>query len=816
MKSIFLVIFTLILFKANAYEFIIQPEYNQTICYDNSINIEWKSDFANPLTIFIKTDDNEITPIAQNYSNINHQYTWQIRDAKFFDRQLKLIISDGILIDSTNFSIVSKPEIMFSWPSDIVCLGSQYQIKVEALGNNLKYQWYQDGVLIDGANEYILLFEKLEFHHSGIYSCEIWNEHCEKINSPNISIYVISETQIIEQPQSTQYYVGKDVIFSLIAHQAAVDGYLIPQFRWYRDSVDTQATLDNFKRLGLDPNQYPPKHPQEYFKQFYIYIQVPMIDNIKYEGTHSDRLKIKKVGPEDRVNYICKITGKCGTVNSNYVTIGNNTHFKIIKLTGDFLDCAGNDAKFKIKVEQYYPGTITYRWFKTGLKELNDNEKYSGTKTDMLIVKNVQGDDNFAYYCLVTLQEFNIWERSEVFVIDAETKPSIVDQTRYYEILDPSSYYFGLLNLEIRLNNKGNCQFTWYKDGKFLFKETKSGTSKYKITNPAYYGVPNDAGKYIVHIKNHCGETWSDTITCKYGKSPIRICEGNDTSISVDDNNTDKSKYFYTWKKGSKIITEGTKYSGAKNNVLNIKDVNEKDDDGKYELWGTYNDNGKSFIVGYAWIFVSPKPYMQKDLPDSLVYIGSTIPKFAFVTYTKTQTITYQMYFNDKKYGNEVILFQTNNSQTSIILNFSNNDFFIGDGYYQFYFKDGCGEVWSKKMLVKKYTKSIKIDDSIKDDKPNIIRIVNGVDDYNYNKINVFPNPASELFTVNVQSKPESIISIYSIGLTGIEIPLIENTQLQNSETNLNFDTSKLNNGLNIIKIIIDSKVYIFKLIIIK
>ncbi len=815
MKKIIILLFLMFLIKTYSTEFIISPSDNEIICYTEPIKIKWSTEFLDSVSIFSRVNKSELFPIIKNFSVSNNEFYWKIDDTKYFNKPITLIITDGIITDSINILISEKPEILYYSPSDIVCLGTSYQIKVETIGVNLKYQWFKDGTLIPNAIASVLFFDELQFQHSGIYTCEISNDFCEKINSPNISLYVLSETQIIEQPKSLQFYVSKDAVFQLKAHQSAVDGNIQPQYRWFRDSLDTQATLDNFKRLGIDPNEYPPKHPKEYFKQFHIYKQAAMFDNEKYEGTHTDRLKVKNVAPEDRVNYICKITGKCGTVFSNYVTIGDNTHFKITKLTGDFFDCSGQNAKFKIKVDQFYPGTITYRWFKTGLIELHDNEKYSGTKTDMLIVKNVQKSDNFAYYCLVTLEEYSIWERCEVFVLDSETKPSIGYQTKYYQILDPSSYYYELLNLEIRMNNKSNCEFTWYKDGKLLKKEVRAGLSTHKLQNPPYYGKPSDAGKYVVHIKNICGEVWSDTMVCVYGQLPTKICEGNDALVSVEDTN-DVSKYFYTWKKGTKIITESSKYIGAKKNTLIINDVNEKDDHGKYELYGTNYDNGKSFLIGVAWLFVAPKPYMQKDLPESLIYLGSTIQKTNFVVYTKSSSITYQMYFNDEKAGNPITEQITNLNQTSIILTFSNNQFFIGDGVYQFHFKDDCGEVWSKKMEVKKYQKSIQIDDSIVDNNPDIVKIIAGIDAHLSNKINIYPNPVNDKVNITINSSANASISIYSIGLTGIEIPIIEKIVSASNETVLTFNTDNLQNGLNILKIKIDNKFYIFKLIVMK
>ena len=253
-------------------------------------------------------------------------------------------------------------------------------------------------------------------------------------------------------------------------------------------------------------------------------------------------------------------------------------------------------------------------------------------------------------------------------------------------------------------------------------------------------------------------------------------------------------------------MLEGAKYINTKINTLLVNDVKYPSDEGIYELWGVYYSSGKSFLIGNSMLIVVPKPFMAKDVPDSLIYIGSTIPKTTFSLFSKSSEITYQAYMNDNPIGTQQKVKATNYDQTLFPFTFSSSDFYVGDGIYQFHFKDSCGEVWSKKMDVRKYKKSIEIDEIDYESQ----KVIAGLNNFQMS-INFFPNPVNDVLYIQINDDYDSNIVISTTNELGEEKILINNNLNLN-----NYQISKhdLYSGFNIIKIQINGNIYLNKIMV--
>lgn len=106
----------------------------------------------------------------------------------------------------------------------------------------------------------------------------------------------------------------------------------------------------------------------------------------------------------------------------------------------------------------------------------------------------------------------------------------------------------------------------------------------------------------------------------------------------------------------------------------------------------------------------------------------------------------------------------------------------------------------------------------IRDSIYKVLNIKAGVEDNNdlVNSFNVFPNPASNLVTINLELKKTSDINIEIIDITGKQVALVMNEKQLSGIISRNYNISNLSDGNYLIRLNIDNKSFTQKLNIVK
>lgn len=369
-----------------------------------------------------------------------------------------------------------NPEIrILEQPKEVVgCVGQDgYYLSVTAeidFGGELYFQWYFNGLPVEGATDPILMLPPLTHEMAGIYHCVVsGNGEADPVRSQDALLYAIRPTKITRQPEVEYAEPGDVVSFQIDMHITPEEQqYNQPIIQWYRGNT-------------------------------------PLSDNDRIAGSNSSILTIRDIKPIDfATNYYVIVHGLCGSDTSSFITIAQKPKVIIQPLT-DIEACKGEDVQLTVNAVSTVPGyTLNYQWRFNGTP-ITDNSKYTGTNTETLTINSIDISDAGSYDVVVSITGFDqaISNEATLFVV---LPPTIVqDLPQSLDIAQGS---------EIRLSITAagdNLSYQWYKDG----NEIPFTDNEIVISS----ATTDDAGTYKVKVYNQCGEVWSSecvvTVTYK-------------------------------------------------------------------------------------------------------------------------------------------------------------------------------------------------------------------------------------------------------------------------------------------------------------
>ncbi len=134
------------------------------------------------------------------------------------------------------------PEITSQPASTWVCPGGQHELRVEAAGEGVTYQWFKDGSAISGATSASYAITSASAADAGAYYAMIGND-CASSTSATAEITVAPAPVITEQPASTSLEAGRTLTLRVTAQGPDLT------YQWSHDGTPiaapagTQATL---------------------------------------------------------------------------------------------------------------------------------------------------------------------------------------------------------------------------------------------------------------------------------------------------------------------------------------------------------------------------------------------------------------------------------------------------------------------------------------------------------------------------------------------------------------------------------------------
>lgn len=398
---------------------------------------------------------------------------------------------------SETFTIKIFPEASFTFQpqSQQVCEGANVVLTAYTDAQTFSYQWQKDGQdltvdLFPTAKSPILYLNNLNFNSSGVYRCIINVEDCKGIRdiiSNEALIYVHSKTEIISKPTTIYKPLGDVAQFEVRAHVELIDNKNY-DIQWWRGNIKIR-------------------------------------DNDRIAGANSSILTIRDLQPYDYGNdYWVMVTGLCGVDSMKYMTL-ETPDIKILNNPQNVVSCEYKDVSFSVEAVASGGANVTYQWFR-GSNPLTDGEKYSGSKSKTLTIKNVtiddEGDD---YFVRITLHPYNITINSDNVSLD-------IKQNLFYLTQLPENLSVKVgeeLKLVFEVIGEAPITYQWFKNGNLLPNFTENTLL---IPNSAFV----DAGVYKCVATNECGTLTSKE--CTVAITTFIVTSVNENQSSIDFGNT--------------------------------------------------------------------------------------------------------------------------------------------------------------------------------------------------------------------------------------------------------------------------------------
>ena len=208
-------------------------------------------------------------------------------------------------------------------------------LSVSATGDGLTYQWYKNGVAIDGATSDTLNFENIQSVNAGSYYCIITNPAGSiKSNTTNIEVHQSADTTSIITGLSTIRTVSV-VGFARFAVETSAYN---PTYEWF---------------WGADSSGWT-----------------------RFDGESSNTLFISAENQYNRKNIKCKISNTGGSTETSAVLIYNSSALQMLSQPQD-VSCKFNGSfEFNVKATTS-TGKISYQWQHSSDGTIWNNIKYA-------------------------------------------------------------------------------------------------------------------------------------------------------------------------------------------------------------------------------------------------------------------------------------------------------------------------------------------------------------------------------------------------------------------------------------------------------
>lgn len=636
---------------------------------------------------------------------------------------LILFFSEINLFASSNDIVIANQST-----GETVCRGASATLFIDAgdrLHSKMIYQWYFQNEKISGANSEQLIITNTGFKNSGVYYCFIKKQDgSDSVKSRDISLYVITHTQIINEPQDIILNPVNNLENITLEFQAHING----------------KSLQEAEESGI-----------------YIRVQwynrtssgdVAMSDNHDISGANSNRLNILASALPDTSQFYAVIEGQCGNDTTRICSvIKNYGNLYWVKQPDEITTCAGSPINFHGKAVTTLNFPIKYQWTKDGAP-LSDDDRITGSTTTNLKIDDCNSGDRGIYSLQARLDETSDVIYSKTISPQISSIPVIIKQPHDTSFIGGEKSIVFHIGLE---KSSITSTFTLFKNGNVVDK--KIGLN-YDFAEANI--DTNVVGKYWCIVSNQCGTSFSDTIRVTFDdifwiEKPLNQieCEGQGAVLKAEAG-THSGKYImYQWyhADGTEVIDDDIDILGAKSTHLVFSTL-KKEHVGKYYLkvWleGT-NIQLKSEAIDLK---MYPVPIVAKQPTNRTVTTGTSDTVFhveiepsELPTYiTITQVLPFGSGFRQAFQGQII--------GTSF-------DFTVDDmpdtlaGNYYADIVNKCGAVRTNEIVLTILEKTIL---------SNLDNI------YISDDFKIFPNPTSDVINISSKyiSSPE-IISIYDM-----------------------------------------------------
>ena len=293
----------------------------------------------------------------------------------------------------------------------------------------------------------------------------------------------------------------------------------------------------------------------------------PLSDGGDITGATTDELRIGNVENADAGEYSVLVSGPFGSVRSDAATLVVKAPTVVTDAPDPLSVCPGEPAAFSVTATG--EGALTYQWYHDSVP-LSDGGRVSGVTSSRLEISSAEAADAGAYAVEVT-GECGAVRPSAPLVVKA---PTIIAQAPEDLSVCPDE----VATFAVTASGEGTLTYQWYHDSVPVSDGSRhSGATDSQLTITGIESA--DAGEYTVEVGGDCGAVTSSAATLVV-KHPTEIsdqpddlslCPGATAEFAVTA--AGEGTLVYQWFHNSVPVQDGERVSGARTNLLTIRDV---------------------------------------------------------------------------------------------------------------------------------------------------------------------------------------------------------------------------------------------------
>jgi len=535
--------------------------------------------------------------------------------------------------------------------------------------------------------------------NAGDYACVVTGD-CGTVTSNIASVNVTPATVISQQPTSVDVCEGSDVTFSVQASGSNIS------YQWQFNGNDIA-------------------------------------------GATNPTYTINNVSSSNAGDYVCVVTGDCGTVTSDVASLstGSGVTINTQPVSGDY--CEGSDVTLNISADG---SNLTYQW------QLNGSD-IQGATSQSYTINNLNSNNTGDYTCVITSSCGTL--TSNAAQIGLLNSVNITQQPQSQELCENSTFTVSVVA------DGSNLTYQWQFNGNDI-QGANSSSYTATLTN-------NTQGNYTCVINSDCGNLTTDAAniiidypTITQQPQSVDKCESDDVIFTItSDGNNDS----YQWKFNGNVI------SGATQAYLVINNV-DANDAGDYSC-EVSNSCNTSVSSDVATLTINNAPVVTSQPVDLTANVGDNVSFSVSATGTN---LTYQWNKNGLALNNGGNISGVN-TNTLTINNVTEGDY----GNYDCDISGDCGNTSSNIA---------------------VLTVITSVDMLEKYGIVISPNPSNGAFTVKLNNS----VAPLDVRVIDVNGKIIYNNHFENSQTNT-IDLSSHSKGIYFIELEFDEQVVKAKLI---